>query len=124
MQGTLTADRVQCHMNVSIKSNQGHMDQVQQGIQSTKPATAASPTVLPADCVDTNMDAAPQEPTNECTHHVFMTAHKVTGSVSSNQSGCFPITSNRGNMYVALFYVYNPNYIKSVSIKNQSEELL
>jgi hypothetical protein len=100
------------------------MDQVRQGIRSTKPAAATSPIVLPANLVNTNMDAAPQEPTNECTHHVFMTVHEVTGSISSDQSGRFPITSNRGNGYVALFYVYNPNYIKSVPIKNQSKEEL
>jgi hypothetical protein len=51
------------------------------------------------------MDAVPQEPTKERTHHVFMTIRKVMGSVSSNQSGRFPITSNHGNAYVALFYV-------------------
>jgi hypothetical protein len=100
------------------------MDQVRQGIQSTKLATAASPIVLPADCVNTNMDAAPQEPTNECTHHVFMTICEVTGSISSDQSGRFPVTSNCSNVYIALFYVYNPNYIKSVPIKNQSKEEL
>jgi hypothetical protein len=53
-----------------------------------------------------------------------MTIREVTGSISSNQSGCFPITSNQGNTYVALFYVYNPNYIKSVPIKNRSKEEL
>jgi hypothetical protein len=68
------------------------------------------------------MDTAPQEPTNKCTHHLFMTVHKVTGSVSSNQSGCFPVTSNCGNAYISLFYVYDPNYIKSVPIKNRSKE--
>jgi hypothetical protein len=57
------------------------MDQVQQGIQSTKPAAATSPIALQANLVNTNMDAALQEPTNKCTHHVFMTIHKVTGSV-------------------------------------------
>jgi hypothetical protein len=100
------------------------MDQVQQGIQSTKPAAATSPIVLQANLVDTNMDASPQEPTNKCTHHIFMTVREVTGSVSSKQSGRFPITSNRGNAYVALFYVYDLNYIKSVPIKNQSKEEL
>ncbi len=70
------------------------------------------------------MDAAPQEPTNKRTHHVFMTIRKVTGSVSSNQLGCFLVRSNCGNAYVALFYVYDPNYIKSVPIKNQSKEEL
>jgi hypothetical protein len=101
----LTADRVPCHINVSIKSKHGYMDQIRQGIQSTKPAAAASPIVLPANCVNTNMDTAQQEPTNKRTQHVFMTICKVTGSISSNQSGRFPITSNRINAYVTLFYV-------------------
>jgi hypothetical protein len=120
----LTANRVRHHINVSIESKCGHMDQVRQGIQSTKPAAAPSPILLPANCIDTNMDAAPQEPTNKRTHHVFMTIGKVTGSISSNQSGRSPITSNCGNACVALFYVYNPNYIKSIPIKNRSKEEL
>jgi hypothetical protein len=120
----LTAGRVRRHINVSIDSEHGHMDQVRQGIRSTKPVAAASPIVLLADYVDTNMDAVPQEPTNERTHHVFMTVCKVTGNVSSDQSGCFPVISNHGNVYVALFYVHDPNYIKSVPIKNQSKEEL
>jgi hypothetical protein len=118
----LTADRVRQHIDVSVESKRGYMDQVQQGILSTKPAAATSPIVLQANLVDTNMDVAPQELTNECTHHVFMTVRKVPSSVSSDQSGRFPITSNRGNTYVALFYVYAPNYIKSVPIKTQSKE--
>jgi hypothetical protein len=120
----LTANRVFCHIDVSIKSKRGHMDQVRQGIRSTKPATTASLIDLPADCIDTNMDAVPQEPTNKCTHHVFMTICKVAGSISSNQSGRFPVTSNHGNAYAALFYVYNPNYIKSIPVKNRSKEEL
>ncbi len=70
------------------------------------------------------MDTAPQEPTNKRIHHMFMTVCKVTGSIFSNQSGCFPVTSNPGNAYVALVYVCNPNYITSVSIKNRSKEEL
>jgi hypothetical protein len=98
------------------------MNQVQQRIRSTKLAAATSPIVLQADLIDTNMDAAPHEPTNKRTHHVFMTVRKVMGSASSDQSGCFPVMSNHSNAYVALFYVYDPNYIKSIPIKNQSKE--
>jgi hypothetical protein len=101
----LTADRVCQHIDVSVESECGHMDQVRQGIRSTKPSAATIPIVLQADLIDTIMDAAPQEPTKEWTHHVFMTVCKVTGSISSNQSGCFPVMSNRGNAYIALFYV-------------------
>jgi hypothetical protein len=104
----LTADRFRRHIDVSVESKRRHMDQVRQGIRSTKLAAATSPIILQANLVNTNMDAAPQELTNERTHHVFMTIRKGTGSVSSNQSGRFPVTSNRGNAYFALSMYMTP----------------
>jgi hypothetical protein len=56
------------------------------------------------------MDSAPQEPANMCTHHVFMTVHVIAGHVSSDNTSCFPVTSNRGNAYVALFYIYDAKF--------------
>jgi hypothetical protein len=70
------------------------------------------------------MDKVPQEPANIRTHHVFMTVHIVMGHISSNNTGCFLVTSNWGNAYVALFYIYNANAIQSVPIKNWSKEEL
>jgi hypothetical protein len=79
------------------------------------------PIVLPSDQVDSNMDDAPQEPANICTHHVFMMVQVVTGCISSDNTGCFPVMSNQGNAYIALFYIYNANAIWLVSIKNRSK---
>ena len=68
---------------------------------------------------------APQEPHNARTHIIFMHAHAINGATSSDQTGRFPITSNRGSTYVVVFYVFNANYICSVPIKKRStEELL
>jgi hypothetical protein len=53
-----------------------------------------------------------------------MHIHAIDGVVSSNQTGRFPITSNRGNAYVVVFYVYDANYIRSVPIKSRSKEEL
>jgi hypothetical protein len=53
-----------------------------------------------------------------------MTVHFVTGCISSDNTGCFPVMSNRGKAYVALFYIYNANAIWSVPIKNRSKEEL
>jgi hypothetical protein len=56
-----------------------------------------------------------------------MTIHTINGVISSDQTGRFPITSNRGNAYVVAFYIYDANYIRSVPIKSRSkakEELL
>ena len=97
------------------------MDQVRQVQCSTKLAATSIPIVLPHDCVDSNMDPQPQQPSNKCTHHVFLTVLDVTGSIASNQTGRFPVTSNRGNAYV---YIFDPNYIKSVPIRNHSKDEL
>jgi hypothetical protein len=70
------------------------------------------------------MDNVPQELANIHTHHVFMTVHVIMGRVSSSSTGHFLVTSNRGNAYVALFYIYNANAIWSVPIKNRSKEEL
>jgi hypothetical protein len=120
----LIAERVQRHIDVSVESKQGYMNQVYQGQWSMQPTTATAPIVIPSDQVDSSMNNAPQELVNMRTHHVFMTVHVVVGCISSNNTGHFPVTSNQGNIYVALFYVYNANTIWSVPIRNRSKEEL
>ncbi len=48
------------------------------------------------------MADAPQAPLNARTNHIFMQIHAINGVISSDQTGCFPITSNRGNAYVGI----------------------
>jgi hypothetical protein len=74
--------------------------------------------------IDNHMASAPQEPLNACTNLVFMHIHAIDGVISSNQTGRFPITSNPGNAYDVVFYVYDANYIRSVHIKSRSKEEL
>ncbi len=119
----LTADHVHRHINISVESGQGHMNQVRQGPGSTQPTSATTPIVLLSNRVNSNIDSAPQEPANICTHHIFMMVHIVTGRVSSDNTGRFLVTSNGGNAYVALFYdIYDANAIQLVPIKNRSKE--
>ena len=70
------------------------------------------------------MENTPQEPHNARTHCVFCQVHTISGVISSNQTGRFPVTSNRGHAYVVIFYIYDANYIRSVPIKNRSKEEL
>jgi hypothetical protein len=51
-----------------------------------------------------------------------MTIIKISGMLSSNQSGQLPITSYTGNKYVVIFYIYDANFVKSVPLKSQSKE--
>ena len=74
--------------------------------------------------IDNHMVEAPQAPLNARTNHVFMQVHAIDDVISSDQTGRFPITSNRGNAYVVVFYVYDANYIRSIPIKSRSKEEL
>jgi hypothetical protein len=104
----------------------GHLDQVRQGTCSTQPQTPTRTNIptMPNFHIDNHMAEAPQAPLNAHTNLIFMQIHAIEGVISSDQTGRFPITSNRGNAYVIVFYVYDANYIRSISIRNRSKEEL
>ena len=107
----------------------GHMKQIQQGVRSTtKKSNRDRPTKVAAERKAVMEDAISipkQEPKNEKTHIVYMTTVKAEGLIASDQTGMFPRTSNRGNKYICIFYVYDSNFIKGVRIKSRKKgELL
>jgi len=114
----LTTKRVNKYIKVEAATEKGHLRQVKQGTRSTKvkkeEVVKEESTIIP-----------PQEPNNEKTHEVFFTAEEGEGLLYSDQTGAFPIKSNRGNKYLAIFYAYDPNSILSVPIKSRAKgELL
>eukprot|EP00956_Cyclotella_meneghiniana_P020333 scaffold35676_cov69-Cyclotella_meneghiniana.AAC.2 len=116
----LTSDRVRRFIKPNEHCEQGHMDQRRQGIRSTK-SSAANP---PPDAIDT-MEEPPQAPNNDKTNMVFMTIAEAEGQLFTDQTGRFPVTSNKGNNYIVLFYVVDANFIKSYPIKSRHKtELL
>ena len=60
-----------------------------------------------------------QAPNNDKTNMVFMTMVEVEGQLFTDQTDRFPVTSNRGNNYIVIFYAVDPNYIKSYPIKSR-----
>ncbi len=70
------------------------------------------------------MEPLPQEPFSTHKHFVFMTIIEISGMLYSNQWGQFPITSNRGNKYILIFYIYDANFVKPFPIKSRSKEEL
>ncbi len=122
----LTSQRVRRHITGSPESAMGHLEQVLQGTRSTQPRTPTSATIptTPNLHIDDHMAKAPQVPLNARTNHIFMQVHAIEGVISSDQTGRFPITSNRGNAYIVVFYVYDANYIRSIPIKSRSKEEL
>jgi hypothetical protein len=110
----LTSKRVRRFIKVVEETEMGHMDQRRTGIRSTR-ATTNEPD---------SMDPVPQTPMNDRCHHVYMSITEMNGKVNSDQTGRFPITSNRGNCYVVIFYAADGNYIKSYPIKSRHRSQL
>ncbi len=71
-----------------------------------------------------NNDVLPGHIDKGLTNLVFRVIHDITGLVFSNQTGLFPITSNRGHAYLVIFYIYDANFIASVPIKNRTKQEL
>lgn len=110
----LTSDRVRRFIKPNEQCEQGHMDQRRTGIRSTK-SSRASP---PPDTINT-MEEPEQAPQNDKTNMVFMTIAEAEGQLFTDQTGRFPVTSNKGNNYIVLFYVVDANFIKSYPIKSR-----
>ena len=53
-----------------------------------------------------------------------MTITNLDSKLYSEQTGRFPITSNRGNCYVVIFYAVDGNYIKSHPINSHHRSQL
>jgi len=106
---SLTSKRVRKFIKTTSETEMGHMDQRKVGIRSTK--------TKPTD--PDSMEPVPQTPLNDKTHHVYMSIAEVEGRLYSDQTGRFPITSNRGNCYVVIFYAVDGNYVKSYPIKSR-----
>ncbi|KAL7475143.1 LOW QUALITY PROTEIN: hypothetical protein ACHAW6_001069 [Cyclotella cf. meneghiniana] len=73
----------------------GHLDQRHQGIRSTKLSAATT--------APDPMEEPQQLPLNDKTNMVFMSTVDIQGQLFTNQSGQFPITSNRGNNYIVIY---------------------
>jgi hypothetical protein len=99
------------------------MDQSCQGQHSTSSPPPAE-TALPPTHDDANNDILPFQIKAGLTHLVFMVIHDIKGQVFTNQTGHFPITSNRGHAYLVIFYIYDVNFITSIPNKNRTKEEL
>ena len=75
----LTSDLVRKQLPKSLATAKCHLQQDQQNVRSTKPLIPDS-----------------DEP-KICSHRVFTKVTKITGKVSTDQTGRFPITSSRGS---------------------------
>ncbi len=116
----LTTQQACRHITINNATVKGHIDQTRQGQRTTQPTQ--SPIALPPP--DDTINLVAQEPNNAMTILVYMLIHDITGQIFMDQTGRFPVTSNRGHAYLVILYVYNANFISSVPIKYRTKEEL
>jgi hypothetical protein len=51
---------------------------------------------------------------------IYIQIHNTTKIMHSNQTGCFPATSSRGNKYIMVLVEVYGNYIDAEPMKNKS----
>ena len=82
----LTSELVRKHLPKLLATVKGHLKQDRQNIRSTKPSIATAPLVLPS-----------QHTPPARSHQLFVETVELTGKVSTDQPGRFPVTSSRGS---------------------------
>ena len=123
----LTAEAIGKYIGVEDATEAGHMRKAPAGARSTtKPTRRGRPSIAQQEHAKERAAAAldaitvpAQEPDNQATHAVYMTTALADGWIASDQTGTFPRVSDRGNKIIAVFYIYDANYIKGMPIKSR-----
>jgi hypothetical protein len=115
----LTVDLIRRHLLKSTATTKGHMRGQQQNIPSTKIS-------LPSVPLATSLDISPSsEPSNPRTMDGFCFLSGIQDMREpersySDQTGRFPVPSQRGNNYVFVFYDYDANAILTEALPDRS----
>ena len=124
----LSTEAITKSIGAETATEMGHMRQMPSGTRSTtKQTKRGRPAidVLERDAASEDATATPtQEPRNARTKMVYMTTALADGWIASDQTGAFPRVSNRGNKYIAVFYIHDTNFIKGMPIKSRHKSQL
>ena len=121
----LTTTAVKRHLQKSIITSLGHLDQQRANRQSTKdPATRPSskpPSPTPIDDTDffPKVSLDEQHP-EQRTHQIFAACTPITGQIFSDLPGKFVVPSSRGCNYVLVVYDHDSNAILAEPLKNRT----
>lgn len=96
--------RVQRHLDTSVASVKGHLDQTRANQLSTK---VSSSTI-----------------TSQVITGDIITSIQPTYKIYSDQTGRFPVTSSRGHQYIMIMYVYDLNAILEETVKSRTSEAI
>jgi hypothetical protein len=112
----LTINNVKRFLHKSIATVKGHLDQTRKNKRSTKTVTT--------EVEDLSAPPLPPITDGKRTHFVYgavIDAPTATRQIYTDQTGCFPVISRRGNKYIMVLYDYNSNSILVEPIKNHTD---
>ena len=66
-------------------------------------------------------ETEPYVPATPKAKDVYIKVHNVMETMHSNQTGCFPVTSSKGNQYIIVLVEVDGNFIDAEPMKNRSE---
>jgi hypothetical protein len=105
----LTSSDVRKYPPQPTPMHQGHLDQVQANIRSTRlPTSIMQQPITDADIAE---DVAPPAEDNTRTRLVYADCHCTTGMFYTDPTGKVFVPSVSGNQYVLVVYEYDINYI-------------
>ena len=117
----LTSQQVRKYLLKSISTTKGHGTHVRKNLRSTsQPAPVINEEhIMTATDYPTGTNAR----TNLVTFKTI-TEYKPTRVVATDQTGCYPIRSSKGNQYIIVAYIRDAKVILAVLIINRSEATL
>ena len=125
----LTPSRVKKYLPKSMETVMGHMKLVRQGTRSTK--TQQEPLPEPEPTPDQELESSTEtRPTSQelgrqrnigtCS----IPLKDLKGMIGTDQTGRFPITSDRGHKYIFIMYDVDTEYIRGIPIKSRKTDEL
>ena len=108
----LTSQNVRKYLPQSVENAKGYMKKERQHKRSTKNTSAIDMTE------HKQQSKVCSARKNEA---VFKTFPVETGKIASDLTGKFPVRSSRGNQYLMVVYIHDPNVILAIPLKDRTQ---
>ena len=112
----LTTTLISKHFPDSDKTQKGHMKGQRKGVRSTKVKPEIEIKIEPG-----TEDAPPKLVVIKKLNDIFIKIYELSEMIHTNQTGAFPVTSQRGYRYIMVGIHVDANYIFCETMKNRTE---
>jgi hypothetical protein len=112
----LTTTLIAKHFPDSDETQKGHMKGQRKGVRSTKVKQMVEIKIEPGTETATHK-ATPAKKMND----IFVKIYELSGEIHTDQTGKFPVTSQRGYRYIMVGIHIDSNYIFCETMKNRTE---